>query len=80
MLFMPAGTAVLELRNQMDRINNCYFTLSSALGLNYFYQPCAPGNRDEDPHAADLLVDTGALKTNLNLLLGSQAAGALTVL
>lgn len=71
MLFMPAGGRVLELRHRTDRINNCYFTLASALGLNYFYQTCAATNGDEDPHLADLVVDPSALRSNLSLLLGT---------
>lgn len=69
MLFMPQGASVLELRHHTDCINNCYFTLSSALDLNYFYQTCQSGNSDQYPHAADLVVDPKALKANLSLLL-----------
>jgi capsular polysaccharide biosynthesis protein len=69
MLFMPQGASLLELRHHRDRINNCYFTLSSALNLNYFYQTCQSGNDDQDPHAADLVVDPKVLKANLSLLL-----------
>jgi hypothetical protein len=71
MLFMPQGASLLELRHHRDRINNCYFTLSSALNLNYFYQTCQSGNDDQDPHAADLVVDPEVLKANLSLLLKS---------
>jgi capsular polysaccharide biosynthesis protein len=66
MLFMGPDTNVLELRHSTDRINNCYFTLASALNLKYFYQSCEPENRDEDPHTADLKVDVGALRANSN--------------
>jgi hypothetical protein len=70
MLFMREGGSVLELRHHDDRINNCFFTLTSALGLNYFYQTCAPANESEDPHFADLMVDPEELEENLSLLLG----------
>jgi len=69
MLFLPEGAAVLELRHQTDATNNCYFTLASALGLNYFYQTCRPANNNEDPHSADLVVDLENLKSNLSLFL-----------
>jgi|GEM_PF-268991 len=72
MLFMSRGANVLELRHATDCINNCYFTLASALDLNYFYQSCAAENATEDPHSADLRVDVGALKTNLELMLSQQ--------
>ncbi|HET6671251.1 MAG TPA: glycosyltransferase family 61 protein [Pyrinomonadaceae bacterium] len=71
MLFMKEGGSVLELRHQADCINNCYFTLSSALDLNYFYQTCAPQDPSADPHEAHLLVDPDQLEKNLTLLLGS---------
>jgi capsular polysaccharide biosynthesis protein len=69
MLFLPAGAAVLELRHQTDATNNCYFTLASALDLNYFYQTCQPVDDNQDPHSADLVVDLDNLKSNLSLLL-----------
>jgi len=71
MLFIPQGAGVLELRHHTDCVNNCYFSLSSALHLNYFYQTCRSGNNSEDPHTADLVVDPNALRANLILLLGS---------
>jgi len=70
MLFMGPGTNVLELRYVNDRVSN-YFTLASALSLNYFYQSCEPANRAEDPHTADLKVDARALRANLELMLAS---------
>jgi hypothetical protein len=71
MLFMPQDAGVLELRHSTDSVNNCYFTLSSALDLNYFYQTCQSGYRDQDPHAAALVVDPETLRKNLKLLLQS---------
>ena len=68
-LFMKDGGSVLELRHESDRISNCYFTLSSALDLNYFYQTCPPATLDH-PHTADLIVDPSELENNLNHLLG----------
>ena len=70
-LFMKDGGSVLELRHQSDRISNCYFTLSSALDLNYFYQTCAPASSD-DPHTANLVVDAEEFKKNLHLLLEAE--------
>jgi capsular polysaccharide biosynthesis protein len=67
MLFMPPATSVLELRHVTDNINNCYFTLASALGLNYYYQTCKANGTD--PHLADLVVDIDKLRTNLELMM-----------
>src|SRR5712692_6136367 len=70
MLFMKPGSRVLELRHMRDRVNNCYFALSSALGLNYYYQTCPSENADEDSHTANLLVDIPTLVKNLKLMEG----------
>ncbi|MGH9928638.1 MAG: glycosyltransferase family 61 protein [Pyrinomonadaceae bacterium] len=70
-LFMNPGSSVLELRCANDRVNNCYFTLASALSLNYFYQSCEPHNPGEDAHTADLQVEPSALRANLELMLKS---------
>lgn len=69
-LFMKQGGSVLELRHESDCVNNCYFTMSSALDLNYLYQTCAPANPSADPHDAHLLVDVDQLQRNLTLLVG----------
>lgn len=68
MLFMRDGGSVLELRHESDCINNCYFTLASALDLNYFYQTCAAVQSNADPHVADLVVHPGELERNLATL------------
>ena len=68
-MFMQAGGGMLELRHQSDCINNCYFTLASALDLNYLYQTCAPQDPTLDPYHAHLLVDLNQLEQNLRLLL-----------
>jgi capsular polysaccharide biosynthesis protein len=72
MLFMRPAGRVLELRHQTDRVNNCYFTMASALGLDYSYQTCAPLDPKEDSHTADLLVDIPALEKNLERLLSGR--------
>lgn len=68
MLFQPEGGSVLELRHQKDSINNCYFTLASALNLHYFFQPCRPASDGPDPHSADLIVDMDEFESNLRIL------------
>jgi capsular polysaccharide biosynthesis protein len=40
MLFMQAGTSVIELRKEDDTHNNCYFSLASALEIKYYYFKC----------------------------------------
>jgi capsular polysaccharide biosynthesis protein len=72
MLFMRPGSHVLELRHQTDNVSNCYFTMASALGLNYFYQTCASTDPGEPPHTADLRVDLRRLERNLERLLAGE--------
>ncbi len=79
MLFMQTGARVLELRHVSDYVNNCYFTLASALQFDYLYQLCEPkpdqadtkttDAKTTDPHTADLVVDPQELEKNLSLLL-----------
>jgi len=68
MLFMREHGNVLELRHQDDRTDNCYFTLASALNLNYFYQTCRPAIDGPTVHNADLIVDPQLFEKNLHLL------------
>ena len=69
-LFMKSAGSVLELRHEADCVNNCYFTLSSALDLNYYYQTCAPQDPSADPHDAHLRVDPDQLEANVARLFG----------
>lgn len=68
-LFMKEGANVLELRHQWDRNRNCFFVMSSALNLNYFYLRCRPQDYDANPHTADLIVDPEEFDRTLRLLL-----------
>ena len=70
MLFMESGGSVLEFRKKADAKSNCYFSLASALGLDYFYQTCSSDTPEEDPNTADIIVDVSALERNLDLMLG----------
>src|SRR5205085_744168 len=42
MLFMRPGGSVLELRRRGERERNWFFNLANAVGLDYYYQTCAP--------------------------------------
>lgn len=71
MLFIREGGSVLELRHRTDYVNNCYFVMSSALDLNYFYQLCEPQQQNAAPHNADLIVDPKEFEKSVSLLLAS---------
>ncbi|CAN5352509.1 hypothetical protein BH09BAC2_BH09BAC2_15900 [soil metagenome] len=60
-LFMPAGANVLELRAEDDVQNNCYFSLASAMELNYYYLKSSIDKKNKDLHNADVTVDAASL-------------------
>ena len=70
MLFMKSNGRVLELRQEGDSLNNCFFALASALKLKYFYQLCNSQNPGEDANTADLVVDCRLLRKNIERMLG----------
>ena len=63
MLFMPQGGSIVELRNEGDSHNNCYFSLSSSLNQNYFYLT-NKGDR-KDTNSVNITVDLLELRTLL---------------
>jgi len=66
MLFMPEGGQVLELRNENDSINNCYFTLASDLNHSYYYQ-LNKGDKSETSDV-NITVDLNEFKKNIELM------------
>ena len=65
---MSMRVSVLELRHHWDRNRNCFFVMSSALNLNYFYQRCRPQEHDADPHTADLIADPDEFESTLRVM------------
>ncbi len=53
MLWMQEGSKVLEIRAEKDNQRNCYFSLASALGLQYYYVLAKQIN-DKDYFVIDL--------------------------
>lgn len=66
MLFMHAGGKVLEFRNADDNHSNCYFSLASELGHDYYYQICKSNSRN--PHLANCIVNLNELRKNLEAM------------
>ncbi len=64
MLFMREGQQVLELRRRGDAHNNCYFTLASAMGHDYYYLLC--DGSSANTFDADFTVDIAALRMTLS--------------
>jgi capsular polysaccharide biosynthesis protein len=70
MIFMPDHSTVFELTTKVDGDNYYYYTLSSALSHQYYYQVC---NTDQEAvvQDANLIVDVHELKRTLTLMLSS---------
>ncbi|MDO7744527.1 MAG: glycosyltransferase family 61 protein [Pedobacter sp.] len=60
MLFMEKGAKILELRNDGDNHNNCYFALASALNHDYYYLSNKSDN--EDTYTTNITVDIPDLR------------------
>lgn len=69
MLFMKPTSKVLELRCKNDTLNNCYFSLASALQLDYYYLNTEPVNQGENPHTANVIVNAHELNELLQLII-----------
>jgi capsular polysaccharide biosynthesis protein len=67
MLFMRPGTQVLELRNENDCENNCYFSLASDLNIAYFFQ-LSKGDQN-DTHTVNVNVDVNELRRNIESMI-----------
>ncbi len=68
MCWMRPGTTVMELRREGDVIDNCYFSLASALDIEYRYLTAAAVNPRVEAHRADLVVDIARLEQELAAL------------
>lgn len=67
-VFCNPGTAIMEFSLENQSLDKCYFTLSDACDLNYYYQFCKSVNNSNDYHSSDLIVDLKLLNENLNLV------------
>lgn len=66
MIFMPAQSKIIEIRNYGDSHNNCYFTLAAEFGHRYFYIQSQSENKNTQ--TASVTVHLGALASALRLL------------
>ena len=63
MLFMPPKGTVIEIRNQGDQHNNCYFSMASELNHAYYY---LEGNGDSEQTASvNIQIDLNQLSNLL---------------
>jgi capsular polysaccharide biosynthesis protein len=66
MLFMPENGRILELRLGSDNHNNCYFTLASDLGHDYYY--LLNESDTQETFNANITVDLNELGEILKLM------------
>ena len=55
MLFLRQGKKIIEIRGINDNLNNCYFSLASALNLEYYYFLASV--KDDDFYHNDYVID-----------------------
>ena len=65
MLFLNENKDVIEIRGSGDYKNNCFYSLSSALDLNYYYFLAKVENNNF--YGSDYFVDTRRFKSFLEL-------------
>ena len=54
---MRNGGSILELRHENDAGSNCYFSMASSLGLDYYYL-CGESINNSNIYNANLYIDT----------------------
>lgn len=69
MLFMNKSQNILEIRHPNSNLQNCYFSLASALKHNYFYFLGIPLNQDSNPHDGNLKVDVESFENLLKTII-----------
>ncbi len=67
MLFLEGNSRVIEIRLQDDSLNNCYFSLASALDIDYYYFEAESMNSSlKDAHLNDIYLDSLKFKSFLD--------------
>ena len=64
MLMMDRGSHVIEIRKRGRTVPNCYFTLASALGINYWYILDKPAGVNKNN--SDIIVDVNRIRSLLD--------------
>ena len=72
MLYMKEGGYVMVFRLAGDETNLCYFSLASALDLNYVHQFGKPASDTETIHTANLVIDIKLFEQNVEQMLRHQ--------
>ena len=65
MLWMNEKSKVLEIRARDNCNDNCYFTLASDLGHDYFYVIADKTDPKKSDHLSDLIIDSKKFSSQL---------------
>ena len=68
-MFMQEGAHILEFRKKNDKINNMYYSLCNAAGVNYSYLFCDVREISETGNNFNLIVDPDELKSVLEFIM-----------
>jgi hypothetical protein len=67
-LFCKEGATVFEFSIENQSLDKCYYALSDACGLNYYYQFCKSVQHNQNYLTNDIIVDITLLQINLSKL------------
>lgn len=68
-LFMPPKSSLLELKAENDSTNHCFFSLASAVGVDYHYLFCKRENTMETVQDGNIFVNIESLEKELRFML-----------
>ncbi len=72
-LFMNSGTCIMEIRHKFNNHDNCYFTLSAAMNVRYYYflADAYPEKATVDVHNSNLYVKPQRFEVELKKLISN---------
>jgi capsular polysaccharide biosynthesis protein len=73
-MFLEQNSSVLELRTKGNPQNNCYFNLSDAFGIDYYYLMCNSKENNNDFQNDDMFVDLTKLKELIDRIISNTYA------
>ena len=75
MLWARPDAAVVEIRGAQESHNNCYYSLASDLGYDYYYVPAKQRSRFRPSFLSDFAVDVERFESTLQQIVGKPNGG-----
>lgn len=72
MMFMPKNGSVMEIHPMDDKVMNCFFTLASAMGHNYFYIMADTVKKNVQSHLDNMKINPVEFEENLKLIFENE--------